>query len=79
MFLKLSNFLLEEFKCDNGAIFDIEWHDFSTKFIIASNNSNNLLWDAEKGQPVFDMNVQNSNIRTIKSCVFNTSSAILLF
>ena len=63
-----------KYKCENGAIFDVEWHDNSKKFLIASGQSNNLLWDVETGEKL----IQNSSInggafRTIESCNYNNS------
>ena len=75
-YISYKNKNLEEYKCDNGAIFDVEWYDNSQKFLIASGQSNSLVWDTETGEICFQNPLNNCSIRTIKSCLYNNSFII---
>lgn len=54
-------------------IFDIDWHDKSTKFITGSADLACAIWDVETMQRLYQGTSHNRSVRSVKSCPYNSS------
>jgi len=62
-----------KFQLHEFPIFDIDWHDKSTKFITGSADLACAIWDVETMARLYQGFSHNRSVRSIKSCEFNSS------
>lgn len=60
-------------------IFDIDWHDNSTKFITGGADPACMVWDIEKSKCLSKAFSHTRTVRCVKSCQSNPSKISLLF
>ena len=58
---------------NQAPVFDLDWHDTSTKLIVGCGNRFVSLLDVEKGIVLKSERAHANSVRCVRSCQYNTS------